>query len=170
MFVYIQQSTWYEQVFSDCGRYWKLHNEYHQHVQERLHVPRRSNSTNPPHCRRCWCTWKIQKNIKTYRKQKASALIILGIEVQDTRHNGSIQHPKCSEHVLFIVWSVDDRYWYEYNMSNTTCRIMSHQLRTCFQSAGRSPQSTPRRCAQTSIAPWYWPRKRLNFISQWVYK
>jgi hypothetical protein len=32
MFVYIQQSKLYEHVFSDCSRYWKLHNEYHQHV------------------------------------------------------------------------------------------------------------------------------------------
>jgi hypothetical protein len=32
MFVYIQQSTLYEHVFSYCWRYWKVHNEYHQHV------------------------------------------------------------------------------------------------------------------------------------------
>ena len=32
MFVYIHQSTLYEHVFSSCGRYWKLHNEYNQHV------------------------------------------------------------------------------------------------------------------------------------------
>ena len=42
MFVDIQQSKWSGPVFSDCGRYWKLHNEYHQHVQQRLHVPRQS--------------------------------------------------------------------------------------------------------------------------------
>ena len=35
MFVYIQQSKLYVHVFSDCCRYWKLHNEYHQHVTKK---------------------------------------------------------------------------------------------------------------------------------------
>ena len=35
MSVYIQQSKWHEPVCSYDGRYWKLYNEYHQHVQER---------------------------------------------------------------------------------------------------------------------------------------
>ena len=33
MFGYIQQSKWSEHVFSCNDRYWKFHNEYHQHVQ-----------------------------------------------------------------------------------------------------------------------------------------
>ena len=34
MFVYIQHSKWSEHVFSYYDRYWKVHNEYHQHVQD----------------------------------------------------------------------------------------------------------------------------------------
>jgi hypothetical protein len=40
MFIYIQHSKSSERVFSSCCRYWKLHNEYNQHVSEMyMHVP-----------------------------------------------------------------------------------------------------------------------------------
>ena len=35
----MQQSTLYEHVCSERGRYWKVHHEYHQHVQQTLHAP-----------------------------------------------------------------------------------------------------------------------------------
>ena len=51
----IQHPTLYEHVFVSFDQYSKLHNEYHQHVQQRLHVPwndqtpcRRWSWTNAP--------------------------------------------------------------------------------------------------------------------------
>ena len=123
MFVYIQQSTWYEQVFSDCGRYWKLHNEYHQHVSRKTsRTPsfQFNQSTPLP------SLLMYLKNSKKYQNIPETK----SVSIDHTRHwspRYKTQRinptPKvlrtCSVHSMIGRWSVLVRVQHvEYNMSH----------------------------------------------------
>ena len=129
MVVYIQQTKLHNHVFSYKDRYWKLHNEYHQHVQHVQqyrrtwpcpHAPiRRTNSVqtstflHPDHHARCGC-WN-----QSHRKKKALVLIVLIVLVvvcpHPTKKTGSYtchsqRDPGLYVHSVAGVWKVHHEY------------------------------------------------------------
>ena len=92
MVVYIQQTKLHNHVFSYKDRYWKLHNEYHQHVQHVQqyrrtwpcpHAPiRRTNSVqtstflHPDHHARCGCWNQSHREKKSVSVNPYSSLYV----------------------------------------------------------------------------------------------